>query len=49
MNRVKFAGLILSTGVHPGAEAMLTRNGVEVSGLPAIVAAQRQSTSASCL
>jgi len=49
MNRVKFAGLNLSTGVHPGAEAMLTRNGVEVSGLPAIEAAQRQSTSASCL
>lgn len=27
MNRVKFAGVILSTDVHPGAGAMLTRNG----------------------
>lgn len=50
MNRVKFAGLNLSTGVHPGAEAMLTRNGVGAryfcKGVPDVLRRRSKSATA---
>jgi hypothetical protein len=45
MNRVKFAGLNLSTGVHPGAGSILPCNGISpFSGQPCHEFGFRMST-----